>query len=148
MPSFAFLPIVGDRLFDVGEAHAVGVANDRNDKALGRRYRDRDVEIVVIDDLVAFEAGVDRGHVLCGQRTGLHEEAHEAEANAVLLLEQILVAGASVDHRAHVDVVERRQHRGGVLRFLETAGDRLAKPRHLDALFAPLAGARQEFGPA
>ena len=76
------------------------------------------------------------GHVLGGERAGLHEEAHEAEADAVLLLEQILVAGAGVDHRRHVDVVERRQHRRGVLRFLEALGDRLAKPRHLDALFA------------
>ncbi len=53
----------------------------------------------------------------------------------MLLLEQILVAGARVDHRRHVDVVEGGQQRGGVLRFLEAGGDGLAQPRHLDALF-------------
>ena len=74
-----------------------------------------------------------------GERAGLHEEAHEAEADAVLLLEQFLVAGARVDHRRHVDVVERRQHRGGVLGFLQPLGDRLADARHLDAFFASLA---------
>ena len=110
---------LGDGLLDLGEAHPVGVADDRHDQPLGRRHRDRDVEIIVIDDLVALDAGVDRGHVLRGERDRLHEKAHEAQADAVLLLEQILVAGARVDHRRHVDVVERRQQRGGVLRFLE-----------------------------
>ena len=130
---------VGDRLLDLGEAHRLGVANDRNDQALGRGHRDRDVEIIVIDDLVAVDAGVDRGHVARGERAGLHEEAHEAKADAVLLLEQVLVAGARLDHRRHVDVVERGQHRRGVLRFLEPRGDRLAQARHLHALFAALA---------
>ena len=56
----------------------------------------------------------------------------------MLLLEQILVAAARLDHRAHVDVVERRQHGGGVLRVLQALRDRLAKPRHLDPFFLPV----------
>jgi hypothetical protein len=110
---------VGDGLLDLGEAHRVGVAHDRHDQALGRRHRDRDVEIVVIDDLVALDPALTDGTSLAASAHGLHEEAHEAEPDAVLLLEQILVAGARVDHRRHVDVVEGGQHRGGVLRFLE-----------------------------
>ena len=66
----------------------------------------------------------------------------------MLLLEQILVAGARVDHRRHVDVVEGGQQRGGVLRFLEPRGDGLAQPRHLDALFAAFARRRPEPGAA
>ena len=58
----------------------------------------------------------------------------------MLLLEQILVLGARLDDRRHVDVVERRQQRRGVLRFLEAVRDRLAKARHLHALFVALAG--------
>ena len=131
---------VGDRLLDLGEAHRLGVADHRDDQAVRRRDRDRDVDIVVIDDLLALDRGVDRGHVLRGKRGRLHEEAHEAEADAVLLLEQILVAGARRHHRGHVDVVERRQHRGGVLRFLEALGDGLAQARHADALLAPFPG--------
>ena len=61
VPSLAVLPIVGDRLLDLGEAHAVGGADHGNDEAPRRRNRDRNVEKVVIDDLVAFDAGVDRG---------------------------------------------------------------------------------------
>jgi hypothetical protein len=44
----------------------------------------------------------------------------------VLLLEQILVAGAGVDDGAHVDVVEGGEQGSGVLRFLEAGGDGLA----------------------
>ena len=37
---------------------------------------------------------------------------------------------------AHVDLVEGREHGGGVLRFLQAARDGLAQPRHLHALLA------------
>ena len=53
----------------------------------------------------------------------------------MLLLEQILVAGAGVDHRRHVDVVVGGEQRRGVLRLLEALGDGLPKPGHLDPLF-------------
>ena len=39
-------------------------------------------------------------------------------------------------HCAHVDLVEGREHGGGVLRVLQAARDGLAQPRHLHALFA------------
>ncbi len=67
---------------------------------------------------------------------GLHEKAHEAQLHAVLLLEQVLVLVAQVHHRAHVDLVEGREHGGGVLRLLEPACDGRPQPRHLHALFA------------
>ena len=137
---------VGDRLLDLGEAHAIRVAHDRDDQALGRGNGDRDVEIVVVDDLVAFDLRIDRRNVLRRERDGLHEEAHEAEADAVLLLEQILVFAARLDDRRHVDVVERRQQRGGVLRFLEAVGDRLAQARHLHALFVAFARLGLRYG--
>ena len=67
---------------------------------------------------------------------GAHEEAHEAELDAVALLELILVLVAHVHHRAHVDLVEGREHGGGVLRLLQPPRDGLAQPRHLHALLA------------
>jgi hypothetical protein len=39
-------------------------------------------------------------------------------------------------HRGHVDLVEGRQHRGGVLRVLQAARDGLAQPRHVNAFLA------------
>ncbi len=84
----------------------------------------------MIDDFLALDIGVDRGHVARGQHRRLHEEAHEAEADSVLLLEQILVAAPGLHHRGHVDVVEGGQQGRGVLGFLEPSGDGLPKPRH------------------
>ncbi len=94
----------------------------------------------MIDDLVAFDPGVDRRHIPRGERNRLHEEAHEAEADAMLLLEQILVAGAGVDHRRHVDVVVGGEQRRRILRFLQRGCDGLAEPGHLDPLFLAFPG--------
>src|SRR6185369_5506175 len=55
---------------------------------------------------------------------------------AVLLLEHVLVLRAHRHDVAHVDLVEGREHRRGVLHVLEPARDGLAQPRHLHALFA------------
>ena len=55
-----------------------------------------------------------------------HEEAHEAELHAVLLLEDFAVLIAHRHHRAHVDLVEGRQHRSAVLHILQPARDGLA----------------------
>src|SRR3546814_16264299 len=60
---------VGDRLFDSGEGQAFGIADDRHDEAVGRADRDRNVEIVVIDDLVAVDAAVYRRNAARRART-------------------------------------------------------------------------------
>ena len=54
----------------------------------------------------------------------------------MLLLEQIAVLAAQRHDMAHVDLVEGRQHGGGVLRVLQPARDGLAQPRHAHALLA------------
>ena len=67
---------------------------------------------------------------------------------AMLLLKHVLVLGAHRHDVAHIDLVEGRQHRGGVLNFLETARDGLAQPRHLHALFARrIVGRRWRYAP-
>ena len=100
----------------------------------------------MIDDLIAFDIGVDRGHVLQCKTGRLGEEAHEAETDVVLLGEHVLVLAARFHDGRHVHVVERRQQRGIVLRALETLGDGLAHARHLDALFTALARGRCRCG--
>ena len=92
--------------------------------------------VILVDHVGAVDLGVDVGDFLQRLYAGADEEAHEAELDAVLLLEQFLVLIAHGHHRAHVDLVEGRQHRGGVLRLLQAARDGLAQPRHLHALFA------------
>ena len=55
----------------------------------------------------------------------------------MFLFEQILVTVAQLHHRAHVDLVEGRQHGGGVLRLLKSAGDGLAQAAQAHPLLAP-----------
>ncbi len=76
------------------------------------------------------------GHLAQRLDAGLHEEAHEAELHVVALLEQLLVLVAQLHDGAHVHVVERGEHGGGVLRVLEAPGDGLAQARHAHALLA------------
>ena len=54
----------------------------------------------------------------------------------MLLLEHVLVLRAHRHDVGHVDLVEGRQHRRGVLHVLQPPRDGLAQPRHLHALFA------------
>ena len=50
---------IRDRFFDLGEAQQIRIAQNGHDQAAIGRYRDADIEIFVIDDVVAFHRGVD-----------------------------------------------------------------------------------------
>jgi hypothetical protein len=51
---------VGDGLFDVGKAHRSALRT-RDDQAIGGADRDRKIDIVVIDDLVALDLALTAG---------------------------------------------------------------------------------------
>ena len=95
-----------------------------------------DMVVVLVDDVGAVDLGIDRRDILQRLHAGLHEEAHQAELDAVLLLEGVAILAPERHHRAHVHVVERGEHRRGVLRLLQALGDGLAEPRHAHPLFA------------
>ncbi len=116
-----------DVLLDVGIALQVRVAQHRHHQALFGRDRDADVVVLVIDDVIAFHRGVDRREFLQRFDGGLHEEGHEAELHAVLLLEAVLVLGAQVHHGLEVDLVERGELRLGLLGFEQALGDARAQ---------------------
>ena len=105
----------------------VGIAHDRHDQAALGRDRDADVVVVLVDDVVAFDLGIDVGQLLQRRDAGLDEEAHKSQPDAVLLFEAVLVFGAQRHDVAHVDFVEGRELGGGVLRFLEAQRDGLAQ---------------------
>ena len=90
---------VGDRLLDVREAHRIRVAQHRHDQAALGRDRDPDVEILVIDDVVALDRGVHDREALERLDRGLDEERHEAELHAVFLLEARPCSGRAVPAR-------------------------------------------------
>ena len=53
-----------DRLLDLGERQLIGVAHHRHDEALLGADRDADVIVVLVDDVVAVDLGVDGGDFL------------------------------------------------------------------------------------
>src|SRR3546814_17992853 len=101
------------------KAQLVGIANHRNDQPLRGRYRDRDIGVIAVDDLVAFDRSVDAGHVTQRQRRRLHENAHEAQADALLLFEQILVSNAGIHEIGRGSCRERG---GQYVKISEVAG--------------------------
>jgi hypothetical protein len=92
--------------------------------------------MILVDEIVAVDLAVDRRNLLERDDACLDEERHEAEAHAVLFLESVLVPVAQRHHRRHVDLVERGQHGGRVLRLFEPLGDALPEARHPHAFLA------------
>src|SRR5450830_777928 len=129
---------LADFLLDVGDRHLVRIAQDGHDQAARRTDGDTDVEIAVVDDVVAIDGSVDDRVLLQGGNGGLDEEGHEAQLDAVLFLELVLVLVAQVDDRLHVDFVERGQNRVGRLRLHQALGDTGAQAAHRHALFGRL----------
>jgi hypothetical protein len=136
--------VLGDGLFDLGKTHSVGVAHHRDDEALLGADRDPDVVMVLVDDVVAVDFGVDRRQLLERDDRGLDKDRHKAEPDAVLFLEAIAVTLAQRDRLAHIDLVEGRQHRGGVLRRFKTLGDPAPQPAHPHVNLAFIGGRCRE----
>ena len=59
VPSCGALGEVADRQLDLGERQPVGVADDRHDQAAFGADRHADVVVVLEDDLVALDLGVE-----------------------------------------------------------------------------------------
>ena len=137
---------VVDRLLDLGEAHPLGVPQHRHDQAAVAADGDADVEVVVVDDLVAVDLGVDLGALLERVDRRLDEERHEAELDAVRFFGTIRLCSPRSSITAdHVDFVERRQQRG-VLLALRPAAARCGGGSGSSArlLRVPIAGADLE----
>src|SRR5205823_7045459 len=104
--------------------------------------RNADIEIAVIDDVATVDRRVQCRKLLERMHGRLDEKAHEAELDAMLFFEALLVLVPKLDDRLHVDFVERRQNRGGRLRLHETFGNALSQARHGHTLL----GTRTERG--
>ena len=100
MPSPRALREVADRQLDLGERHPVGVAQHRHDQPAFGADGDADVVVVLEDDLVALDLGVELRERLERADRRLDEERRDAEADAVLLLERLLAALAQRHHGA------------------------------------------------
>ena len=116
----------------------LGVSKHGDDEAFPASDRDPDVVVVLVDDLLAADLRVHLRELHQGVDRGLHEERHESKLHAEALLERLAKLLAQGDDLRHVDLVECREKRGGVLRLLEPLGDpkahRAHRHRFLDAL--------------
>src|SRR5690606_14360798 len=99
-----------------------------------RGHGDANVVVVLVDDVVALDLGVELWDQFQRVYDGLDEEGHEAEADAVALLERVPVLLAEVHHGGHVDLVEGREEGGRLLRLDQSGGDRAAERAHPHAL--------------
>ena len=127
LPSRAFCARAASCFSISANPSAVAIAEDRDhETALGGNGH-ADVVEMVFDQRVAVELGVDGRHLLERAHNGFDEERHEAEFHAVLPDKFLLVSGAEIAHRRHVDLVKGGEHRGLVLGLDEPLRKALAK---------------------
>ncbi len=130
---------LADALLDLGERQPVGVAQHGHDQPLGGADGDADVEVVLEHHLVALDLGVDAREAAQRADRRLDEERRDPEADAVAVLEGLLVTLAQRHHGGHVHLVEGGEHRGGALRLDQPPGDRGAALRHAHAFLGAVA---------
>src|SRR3546814_20689088 len=117
-----------------------GIAQNTHHHVTRDAYGDTDSEIAVVVDVITIARRIDeRVFLECGNRS-LDEERREAQLDAVLFLELILVLFTQIQNTLHIDFVERRQDGVFGLRLQKTFG-------HTGTQTAPgyaLLGARSE----
>ena len=130
------LALFGNRLFDFGKRHLIGVTDHWHNQTLWRACRDAHMYKVFVDDVGAIDFSVHLRHLFQGVDTGLGEEGHKAQTRAVLLFELVFIGVAQGHHLGHVHLVIGGQDRCGVLRIFQTLCNRLAQTGHFDPFFA------------
>src|SRR5687767_14826386 len=97
---------IADLFLDLGERHPVRVAENRHHQTFARANSDTDVVIPLEDHFVTLDLRIDPGELTERADRSLHEERRDTEANAVPLLEGLLVALPQRHHGGHVHFVE------------------------------------------
>ena len=83
-----------DFTFDLREGQSLGIAQDRDGQPAIGADGDAQVNVLVVDDVVAVDFGIDAREFAQRQHHGAGEEAHEPQANAMHFLKPLLVLGA------------------------------------------------------
>ena len=95
--------------FNAAEIQLVNFAEDGYNETPFAGYGDAYVVIVVVDNIVTFDAGVDHREALQGFDCGFDEKRHEPQLYLVFLLEAGFVLVAHFKHFLHVDLIEGGQ---------------------------------------
>lgn len=107
-----------DPFLDIQESHPLCIPQYRRDETLGCSNRDAQIDIIAINDRVALDARVRRRDLLEREDGRAGKCGHEPELDIVLLQDLVLELAPHLHERGHVDLVEGRERRRGVLRLL------------------------------
>ena len=132
------LAVVGDGFFDVRQAQLISIAHDGHHQATRAAHCHPYIVVAVIDDVVAVDRGIDQRKFFERIHRCLDEERHEAQLYAMLLLELVFVAVTQINHRLHVDFVERSQYGRRGLRLNQALRHARAQARHGHTLFGAI----------
>src|SRR5580658_8038143 len=123
-------PEVGDATLQAEEVEVASVLEDGNDESPVEGDRNAYVNIAVVADVIAFERGVDDWPLLYRDDGGAHEERHEGEADAVALLEGVLVLGAQGYYASEIHFIHAVDVSAGAARLNHALSDDLAHVGH------------------
>src|SRR5947209_15100976 len=118
-----------------GDGEFVGALDDGDDQAPVERDGHAEVDVALVDDLVAADLRVEDGKLSDGLRDGLEDEGHVGELRPRALPELPFVLLAQAVDARHVYLIDGGDVRRGALRHDHVLGDALAHDRHrLDAV--------------
>ena len=132
----AFNSQLFDIFLDVSHTQGIHITQNRGDQTTWGRNRHADVEIVVVNHVIAIDGRVHFRVAFQRFNDSLHVEGHKAQTDTVTFFKRVTVLLTQVHDWLHVHFVEGGQHRGGVFRFQQTLGHALTQARHWDAFFA------------
>ena len=131
-----------DIFLDVSHTQGIHITQNRRYQAAWSRNRHADVEIVVVNHVIAIDGRVHFRVTFQRFNHRLHVEGHKAKTDTVTFFKRVAVLLAQVHDGLHVDFVEGGQHRGRVFRLQQTLGHALAQAGHWHAFFAAGAQSR------
>src|SRR5580693_408355 len=123
---------VGDTALQTEEVEVAGILEDGDDESPVEGDGNAYINVAVVADVIAFERGVDDWPLLDRDDGGAHEEWHEGEADAVALLEGVLVFGTQGDDAGEIHFIHAVDVSAGTARLDHALGDDLAHVGHGD----------------
>ena len=120
------------------QTQLVRVVNDRHDQIAGRqRRRHAQIDLLLDDNPVAVNTGIDAREIPNGLDNGLSNQRRESQFGSVRLLEGSLVALPPLHDFGHIDLDETGYVWAGLLRANHVIRDEFAHAVHLHNLVLP-----------
>ena len=118
---------VGDGSLNHRSRFGLRPTQNRDYQATGSGDSDTNVNVVVPEDVITVNRGVNDRKLFHRYTHSTHEEGHVTEFDPVFDFEFGFVALAQFVHSLHVDFIKGGEHRGSVLGCDQTLGDTAAQ---------------------